>query len=198
MATDVQIAKLALQHLGDRWDITSLSEATPEAEQVNLIFSDIRDQVLRSHPWKFAIKHTSPTALAGTVPANWDYMFTYPADALKILHIVNPLGRTVTPIKFDVFRNASDVKVVVCDEEEPEFKYISQVTDTAQFDPSFVTAFSMRLAQHLAIPLTGDRGLMRDLKMLADEAMSEAARESANEGVEDEHTRDPDWITARA
>lgn len=198
MTSEVQIAKLALQHLGDRYDITSLNEATPEAEQVNLIFSDIRDQVLRSHPWKFAVKHTSPTVLAGTVPANWDYMFTYPADALKILHVVNPLGRTASPIHFDVFRNAANVKVVVCDEEEPEFKYISQVTDTAQFDPSFVTAFSLRLAYHLAIPLTGDRGLMRDLKLLADEAMSEAARESANEGVEDARTRDPDWITARA
>ena len=56
MASQVQIAKLALQHVGDRFDISSLTEVTPEAEQVNLIFNDTRDALLRQHPWNFAKK----------------------------------------------------------------------------------------------------------------------------------------------
>ena len=39
MASQVQIAKLALQHVGDRFDISSLTEFTPEAEQVNLFLT---------------------------------------------------------------------------------------------------------------------------------------------------------------
>lgn len=198
MASEVQIAKLALQHLGDRYDITSLSEATPEAEQVNLVFDDVRDMVLRSHPWKFAVKHTSPTALAGTVPSIWDYMFQYPSDALKILNVVNPLGRTASPIKFDILLNSSDVKVIVCDEEEPEFSYISQVTDTSLYDPSFVMALSFRLAQYLAMPLTGDLQIMQTMRAMAENEISMAQRENANEGVDDGYSRDPDWISARA
>ena len=41
--SEVQVAKLALQHIGDRYDITSLSDQTAEAEQVNLVFENARD-----------------------------------------------------------------------------------------------------------------------------------------------------------
>jgi len=54
--SDVQIAKLALQHLGDRFDITSLDDARPEAEQINLVFENVRDALLREHPWKFSLR----------------------------------------------------------------------------------------------------------------------------------------------
>lgn len=198
MASSVQIAKLALQHVGDRYDITSLDEATPEAEQVNLLFDDVRDMVLRQHPWKFAVKHDSPAQLAGTVPGLWTYMFTYPSDCLKMIEIVNPLGKDADPIEFDVMLNSGGAKVVVCDVEEPEFRYISRVTDSARFDPSFVMAFSLRLAQFLAVPLTGDRGLAEALRNEADRMMSMARADDANEGVEDDHRRDASWIEARA
>jgi hypothetical protein len=198
MASEAQIAKLALQHLGDRYDITSLDEASPEAEQVNLIFEDVRDAMLRSHPWKFAVKQTSPSTLVGTVPNQWDYMFVYPSDALKVLNIVNPFGRAEKPIKFDVMLNSTGTKVLVCDLEEPEFRYISKVTDTGMFDPAFVIAFAYRLAENLAIPLTGDTALRDRMRALADAETSAAMRENANEGVEEEIFRDPDWITARA
>jgi hypothetical protein len=59
MASKVQIAKLALQHIGDRYDISDITEATPEAEQVNLLFDDTRDALLRQHPWAFATRHGS-------------------------------------------------------------------------------------------------------------------------------------------
>ena len=62
MASKVQIAKLALQHVGDRYDISDITEATPEAEQVNLLYDDTRDALLRQHPRVFATKYTSPAA----------------------------------------------------------------------------------------------------------------------------------------
>lgn len=198
MASSVQIAKLALQHVGDRYDITALDEATPEAEQVNLLFEDVRDMVLRQHPWKFAIKHDSPAQLSGTVPGLWSYMFVYPSDCLKMIEIVNPLGKDVDPIRFDVMLNSSGTKVIVCDVEEPELRYISRVTDSDAFDPGFVMAFSLRLAQYLAVPLTGDRGLALALKQDADEALSMAKSDDANEGVEEDHRREASWIDARA
>jgi hypothetical protein len=74
MSSEVQIARLALQNIGDRYDITSLNEASPEAEQVKLVFDNVRDMVLREHPWKFARKYATPAPLAGVVPGNWDYM----------------------------------------------------------------------------------------------------------------------------
>ena len=43
MASETQIAKLALQHIGDRYDITDLTEESVEAEQVNLPLGFGRD-----------------------------------------------------------------------------------------------------------------------------------------------------------
>ena len=166
MASEVQIAKLALQHIGDRWDISDLTEATPEAEQVNLVFDDTRDALLRQHPWNFAKKYASPATLSGTVPGNWTYMYTYPTDAVRVNGIIDPL-ETGTPIKFEVARNASDVKVILTDQEAAEFFYTARIIDTVQFDPEFTMALSYALAARLAMPLTGERAIMGDMDTLA-------------------------------
>ena len=197
MASEVQIARLALQHIGDRFDITSLSEASPEAEQVNLVFADVRDMVLRSHPWKFARKYASPAQLSGTVPGNWDYMFAYPSDALRVIRIVNPLGDNQPPIRFEVARNADDARVILCNESEPTLEYTKQVTDPQQFDPQFVTALAYRLAQYIAMPITGDRQIMADMKSLADLEIGKAQSTDANEGFEAPRPAEATWISAR-
>jgi len=199
MATKVQIARLALQHIGDRYDISSLTEDSPEAEQVNLVYDDVRQMVLRSFPWKFAIKYTSPASLSAGPPdtVNWDYAFTYPSDCLKILNILNPLGREEKPVEFEIALDSTDTKIIMANEEEPTFRYVADIEDTALFDPLFAMALSFRLAEHIAVPITGDRGLMTDMKALADEKIGEAASESANEGVAPSQTREPDWMAVR-
>ena len=85
MASKVQIAKMALQHVGDRYDISDITEATPEAEQVNLLYDDTRDALLRQNPWVFATKYVTPAALAGPVPGNWTYMSVYPLQETLLL-----------------------------------------------------------------------------------------------------------------
>ena len=197
MASEVQIARLALQHIGDRFDINSLTESSPEAEQVNLVFSDVRDMVLREHPWKFARKYTSPAQLSGTAPGNWDYMYAYPSDAMRIIRIVNPLGDNQPPIRFEIARNSDDVRVILSNESEPTFEYTSRVTDPQQFDPQFVIALSYRLAQYIAIPITGDRNIMADMKQMADIEIGKARASDANEGFEEVRPAQATWIDAR-
>lgn len=197
MVSEVQIARLALQHLGDRYDITSLNEASPEAEQVQLVFDNVRDMVLREHPWKFARKYAFPAPLAGDAPPNWDFMFAYPSDALRIIRIVNPLGDNQPPIRFEVARNSADLRVILTNENEPTFEYTKQVTDPQQFDPQFVTALSYRIAQYIAMPITGDRAVMSDMKTLADVEVGKAQASDANEGFETPRPAEATWITAR-
>ena len=198
MSSEVQIARLALQSIGDRFDIASLTEASPEAEQVNLVFNNVRDMVLREHPWKFARKYSTPASLSGVVPGNWDYMFAYPSDALRVLRIVNPLGDDQPPIRFEIARNSSDARVILCNESEPTLEYTQQITDPQQFDPQFITALAYRLAQYIAMPITGDRQIMADMKQLADAEISKAQSTDANEGFEAPRPAEATWIAARA
>ena len=198
--SEVQIAKLALSHLGDRYDITSLDEASPEAEQVSLVFDNCRDQLLREHPWKFSLRYYTPSSLIGTPPAGWAEMFAYPPDGLKVWRIVNPLDPQqdrLPPLPFTIARNADDIKVLLTNEEEPEFEYSKKVTNSFDFDAIFDMALSWRIAALIAMPITGDGGI-RD--MVKREAMAETARakvEDGNEGISRKQTRDPDWIRAR-
>jgi hypothetical protein len=196
MTSKVQIAKMALQHIGDRYDITSLDEASTEAEQVNLMYDATRDKLLRMHPWTFSTKFTTPAPLVVAVPSRWDYAFAYPSDCLKVVEITQPLGPGHPPVKFRTGTIAT-TKVVMCDLDEPEIQYIFKNDDPVTYDPSFVMAFSYMLAAYVAIPLTGDRGLKSDLMREAMAEVDVARQEDANEGVEDEKFIDPDWIRAR-
>jgi len=196
MASQVQIAKLSLQHVGDRFDISSLTEFTPEAEQVNLIFNDTRDALLRQHPWNFAKKFVSPATVAGTVPGGWTFMYLYPTDAVRILGITNPLGRGQPPIEFEVARNAANNRVLLCDQESAEIVYTARVTTTEDFDAEFTMALSYSLAAKLAMPLTGDRGIAGELEKLATIYCNSAWETDASEGIEPAKP-EADWITAR-
>ena len=196
MASETQIAKLALQHIGDRYDITDLSEESVEAEQVNLIFDDTRDWLLRQFPWNFATSYATPAALTGTVPNNFDYMYTYMTDAVRVLRVVDPLGLD-TKIPFEVARNSSDIKVILTDQSDAEFRYTKRINDTSQFDPEFTMGLSYALAAKLAMPLTGDRAIMSDMATLARSVINSAWATDANEGKTDE-APDADWIKARA
>jgi hypothetical protein len=196
MASETQIAKLALQHIGDRYDISDLTEATVEAEQVNLIFDDTRDSLLRQHPWNFAKKFATPAALTGTVPNNFDYMYTYMTDAVRVLGVVDPLDAGTT-IEFEVARNSADTKVILTDQVDAEFFYTARITNPAEFDPEFTMALSYALATKLAMPLTGDRQIMGDMATLARNEINSAWETDSNEGLP-ETPPDADWIQARA
>jgi hypothetical protein len=198
MPSEVQIARLALQHLGDRYDISSLTEASPEAEQVNLVYENVRDMVLREYPWKFARKFSTPASLTGTVPGNWSYMFQYPSDCVRLIRIVNPLGDDKSPIRFEVARNGADQHVILCDLEEPQLEYTMRQTNPNEYDPQFVTAFSYRLAQYIAMPITGDRQILSDMKSLADAEIRAAQASDANEGFEAPRPSEATWIDARS
>jgi len=127
-------------------------------------------------------------------------MYTYPAEALKVWRIVHPLdpiGNKLPPLSWTVARNNDDVKVLLTNEGEPQFEYTKRVESSVEFDSNFVMALSWRLAQHVAMPLTGDSGIASDTYRKAQIEVGIAKDNDANEGVGYEQSRDPDWIRIR-
>lgn len=196
MASKVQIAKLALQHIGDRYDISDLSEASVEAEQVNLVFDTTRDAVLRRHAWGFAKKYALGGSLTGTVPGLWTYMYTYPTDCLLMRHIHNPAGLSAKPVPYEVAINADGTKVILTDLPDAELVYTYKVTDVTMFDAEFTMALSYEIAAMIAVPLTGDVQIATNLRELSARSMYAAEEGDSNEGTEDDDHEAP-WITAR-
>jgi hypothetical protein len=196
MASQVQIAKLALQHIGDRYDISALDEETVEAEQINLIYDDTRKELLRRFPWRFAKKYTSPATLDVTVPGQWDYAYAYPADAVKILGITNLANRKEPILDFEVALLADDTKVLLTDEDDAELSYTADISDPTRFDPEFTMSFSFLLASRLAMPLTGSLDIKSILDREVLRAVSQAADSDSSEG-ETRSAPEASWIDAR-
>lgn len=197
MATEVKIAKLALQHIGDRYDISALDEATVEAEQVNLVFNPTRDAMLRSYNWAFAKKYISPATLTGTVPNNWDYMYQYPSDCLRVRNIVNPTKGDPTNIPYELATNDDDSYVILTDQVDAQICYTKKVEDPTKFDPEFVMALSYAIAARIAHPLTGDLQLAQLMGSMAVAHAGAATESDANEDMQTDD-QDADWINARA
>lgn len=106
MTTLVDITNRALQSMGSRSRIASLSENSNEAIEASLVINAIRDELLRMAPWNCAANYTVLTYItsmpgspenqtAGPVtwqkglPAPpWAYEYQYPVDCLRAIFVV--------------------------------------------------------------------------------------------------------------
>jgi len=69
VGSSVGIANVALSKIGAQ-RIVAFNENTENARLLNAIYGTIRDEVLRAHPWNFAIKRSAP-ALCWSMPDAW-------------------------------------------------------------------------------------------------------------------------------
>lgn len=101
MTTMVDIANRALLSLGIQKRLTYLSQDSAEAQAINLIITDLRDDLLRMAPWNCAMKTANLVYITsapgtpentsaqtnlwqpGQPPPPWAYEYQYPADCLR-------------------------------------------------------------------------------------------------------------------
>lgn len=193
MATSaVEIVNSALIKAGsDR--ITSLSDSNERAVVANEQYSKIRDRVLRSHPWKFAIANTTLAKDATYDPggasadAGYDYRYLMTSDMLRVILINNEPDTDWQSEGGYIYTNETSPLTV---------KYIKQVTDTTLFDSSFEECLSLLLARDLAYRLNQSLSLVQSLDKQYKEALAEARSYSAQEGTFKTFISD-DWFNSR-
>lgn len=190
VGSSVGIANIALAKLGaDR--IISLDENSENARLVNAIYGTMRDDVLRSHPWNFAIKRSTP-AVSATAP-NWGYSYAFPipSDCLRILRVSTTETDTLEDYKLED-------DSVLCEYDTIYIKYIYRVTDSTKYDSNFIQCFALRLASELAFPITGKTDLAQLLKQEFESRISEAKAMAAQESGGAETVGEDDWELSRA
>jgi len=86
MATDVDIANLALSNIGHAPDlVTSLASTDTTSKLLNLHYPIARDALLNEHNWNFAIKRVA-LALNATEPVfEFTYAYNLPSDYLRVI-----------------------------------------------------------------------------------------------------------------
>lgn len=203
MSSEVNIANLALSHLGDSATVSSLEppEGSAQAEHCARFYPMARDALLQSHAWTFATKRKQLAELASLWP-QWDHTYAKPSDALVIHGILSPSATDDTadshqPYSIEV--DGDDNDVIFSDQEKAVALYTRRVVDTTRFPPMFQMSLSWQLASMLAGPvLKGDTGAAESKRcmQMMDYWRSKAIESDANQRKID-MTHRASWIKGR-
>lgn len=190
VTSETEVCNIVLSLLGAD-EIENLSEESKEAMICSRQYGRLRDAVLRSHPWNFAVRRASLAAESGVTPSfEYTYQFPLPADYLRMIRTeAESLGydddyrieSTATGNK--LLSNDSTVKI----------EYIAQVTNVALWDAAFVDVLTARMAAEIAFAITDNATLAENMRTIYADKLREARNTDAQEGVPREISRSG-WV----
>lgn len=163
MASALDICNLALSHLGDSANVSSIDppEGSAQAEHCARFYPIARDSLLEMHNWSFASRRAQLALLAEDIDTAWSYAYAAPAGMVKPVAVVQPGALdTANSEEYTVESLASGLVVIYTNTENAVLRYTARVTDTTKYTPLFVDALSWLLASYLAGPIIkGDSGV---------------------------------------
>jgi hypothetical protein len=160
MPSETDIANVALRLVGGT-RITSLTQATPNANAVNDIYDEIRDDMLE-YPWNFATQRVELAQLSATPAFGFDFtMSVHDNDA----------GHGTIDYREEQLSNQ---KVLATDRTTVFLTYVKKETDPNLMPASFRLALASALARNLAIPLANSNVLEDQLSKRATKDLAKA------------------------
>ena len=141
--SETEICNRALRAIGAE-RISSLDDAGTNAIACRDEYGPCRDEVLRAHPWNFAMTRASLAALSEAPAWGWERQFQLPADFVRMWRINGDHATTA-------FRVESG-RILTNQATPLGILYIRR-PGVGEFDPIFTSALVARLASALALTL---------------------------------------------
>lgn len=154
MTTKLDVFNQALSQV-NRDRVYSLTEESIAADICNLYYEQSRRILISDGEWQ---SHTNFGVLSlvlentTTYKNNFQYIFGYPTDILKLLDIINLEEES---IKFSIQYRLSQ-KIILTNEKKSFYKYIQDVEDLSIMSENMINALSWKLSSMIAIPLLGE------------------------------------------
>jgi hypothetical protein len=187
MASSVDISNLALTILGaDR--ITALSDSSENARRLTAIYDMCLEDVLRAHPWNFAIVRVGLSLLVSTPVFGYSYEFQLPSDCLRVIE-VNDGSNVVSGSLYKI-----EGRKLLSDYDDVNIKYISNITDPNQYTSQFIMVLASRLAMELAYAITNNKSTAELIVSLYASRLQTAKETDAQESSS-VNTEDQDYWT---
>lgn len=172
MASKVSISNLALTILGaDR--ITALEDNNENARRLTAIYDACVEDVLRAHPWNFAVKRQQLAELTTSPAFGYENEFQLPSDCLRLLE-VNDGTNFITDFVIEG-------RKILTDDDTVYIKFIQRITDANTFTSQFIMVLSARLASELAYAITNNKANAELIMGLYEDRLRKAKEIDAQE-----------------
>lgn len=193
--TQISIVNRALIRCGAA-RVSSITENVQGAILCNALYNELRDEVLRAHPWNFAVMRVQ-LAPTSTVPA-WGYAYEYelPSDCLRVLPDVRDSDENDgVDHQVECDSDGND-KVIRTDEAILNIRYIRRHENESAWDSNFASAFAWKLAQEISYSLTQSVTLQQQCEKAYRAIIAEARSIDGMEGTPPALVAD-DWTRSR-
>ena len=188
--TQISICNNALVKVGaDR--ISSISQDTRSAILLNAIWDQVRDEVLRAHPWNFAMKRAVLAPNSDAPDFGYDYAYDLPSDCLRVWSAKESDEESASEINHSI-----EDSQILCDYDAIYVRYIYRNEDPSAWDSLFASAMSCRLAQEISYALTQSLPLRDSLKQEYKLSLQDARTADGMEGTIDGLNADT-WTLSR-
>ncbi len=185
----VGICSSALVKLGAS-TITSLTEGSKNANACNEQYTKIRDQLLRGHPWNFAIARAKLAQLSATPAIEFDFAYQLPDGWMRTLNVYDN-NNGIGSIHYRM-----EGKKLLASATTVYLRYVQLIKDPNTMDHQFHEALAWALAADIGGAITQSNRVVEQMREGLRIALSDA---KGTDAIEDEAEQWPEdeWVTAR-
>lgn len=188
MNSVVSLCNAALLSIGAD-TITSLTEDSDEAAFCNARYEQVRDAVLRAHPWNCAVRRAGLSRDASAPAFGYAYRYLLPTQPY-CLRVLKVFGEETHGWRLTAGR------YLETDHPTAQIEYIARVSEVSGYDPLLAEAIAARLAAEAAFKLVQSNSQREAQWSLYLNKLAEARSIDAREG-NDFRPSDEAWLTVR-
>lgn len=189
MSSYIEIANMAAVKIGTESRLTSPDDDKVLARRVKAVWDMQRRAAIRDGAWNFAMKREALPELVDTaVRLPWSSVFKMPADALRLVDILNVEARGDYQLEGGR---------VLCNLPGPLYiRYLADIENPALWDETFADAFAARIAWKIGKAIAGSSYSERGGEAEYRQILAEAKRVDALENPPIQQAED-EWVEAR-
>lgn len=193
MLSDTGVVNVALRMIGAR-PIIDLADGTDPANVANDIYTEVRDDLLRSHPWNFATKRVQLAQSATEPTFEFDHAYVLPSDWLRTISVHdNDAGHGTVLYRHEIVNGQ---QVLVTSSDAVYLRYVHQVTDPNLMAADFRRVLELSMARDMAIPLASSNSMQQQFSSEASRALARARSSDAMGGFPELRPRGS-WASSR-
>lgn len=148
MSTDLEIANRALFKLGAH-PISSFEDETEEAKAMKMFYRQIRDELMSSYRWSFALKRVELLPLSEKPEFGFEYKYKLPNDFLRLEQVYG-VGYNYDFLNYktsELQKFSIEGGYLLTDiGPSLRIRYLSRVENSGLFPPTFVNTLADRIA----------------------------------------------------